>query len=252
MEWSVFVLSDTGSVRRRNEDAAVVGTRIFRNESMAWEESYGSMPTALAAGVADGVGGGAAGDVASRLCLERLVGDLEAYDGGLSDADLRGRLEATVGELHNEVRRQGMLHSERNGMATTLSSFVWYEGALYMVHSGDSRLYLYRGGALSRLTRDHTLREFTGNVNIPSNILVNCIGVERDFFVDVASLESAGNSGDVLLACTDGLTDTVPERDISDIIGGGHDMATVGSELMARANAAGAHDNVTFVLIKVS
>ncbi|MFW5729826.1 MAG: PP2C family protein-serine/threonine phosphatase [Spirochaetota bacterium] len=252
MRWSVFVLSDTGSVRRRNEDAAVVGTRIFRNESMGWEEDFGTVPRAIAAGVADGVGGAAAGDVASRLCLEHFVADLNAYDGGLSDADLRARLQRSAVDLHNEVTRQSMLHSERNGMATTLSSFVWYEGALYMVHAGDSRLYLYRSRTLSRLTRDHTLREFTGNVKIPGNILVNCIGVERDFFVDVARLESVGLPGDVLLACTDGLTDTVPERDISDILDGGNDPGTAGSELMSRANAAGAPDNVTFVLITVA
>jgi protein phosphatase len=252
MEWEVCVASDTGLVRHRNEDIAAVGHKLYRDEQDAFTRSFPEPPAAFVAGVADGVGGGAAGDVASKLTLERFMAGLQSLDGGLPDDKLRKELSALVSDLHEEVIRQGMLHSDRAGMATTLSAFVWYGGVVYMAHAGDSRLYLHRGGALSRLTRDHTLREFTGNMNIPGNILVNCIGVEKEFFVDVACLENVGSPGDILLACTDGLTDTVSEREISDTLSGAERMEAAGTELLSRAKVAGAHDNVTFVLIRVS
>mgnify|MGYP006265963997 CR=1 FL=1 len=250
MEWSVFALSDAGMVRHRNEDIAAVGHRLFRNEHEAWTQSFPDAGVTVTAGVCDGVGGSAAGDVASRFAMERFVSGIDSLGRGLGEEALQEELRGLVRGIHDEVVRQGLLHAERQGMATTLSGFVWYEGRLYLAHAGDSRLYLLREGSLTRLTRDHTLREFTGNLRIPGNILVNCIGVERDFFVDVApAAEEAGKPGDRLLACTDGLTDTVPEGDIAEILSRGHDEETAGTELLSRANAAGAHDNVTFVLI---
>ncbi len=252
MEWSVCVVSDTGLVRRRNEDMAAVDHKLYRDERDAFTSSFREPPTNVVAAVADGVGGSAAGDVASKISLERFIGGVQSLSAGLPDDRLRKELNALVSGLHDEVIRQGTLHSERSGMATTLSAFVWYGGVVYMAHAGDSRLYLHRGGTLSQLTRDHTLREFTGDVNIPGNILVNCIGVEKDFFVDVACLESVGNGGDILLACTDGLTDTVSEREISDTLSLARNMEAAGNELLSRAKTAGAQDNVTFVLIRVS
>ena len=259
MELSVFVVSDSGIVRSRNEDMAAVGRQLFRNQSDGWTESFPEAPRSFVAGVADGLGGSAAGDVASKLPLERFVAAVNELESGLSPRSVMDSLSAVAMELHDEIGRQGMLHSERRGMATTLSSFVWYQGRTYLVHAGDSRLYLFRRGALTQLTRDHTLREFSGNPRIPGNILVNCIGVERDFFSEVRALEDVGRPGDVLLACTDGLTDTVPPRDISTVLerrlGDGPtatSLRAVGNELLSRANAAGAHDNVTFVLITLA
>jgi protein phosphatase len=295
MQWSVFVVSDAGMVRSRNEDMAAVGPRLFRNESEEWTEHFSDPPRSFAAAVADGVGGSAAGDVASKITLEGFTAAVDALDAGLSPQGVQQALRSIAADMHGEVTRQGMLHSERQGMATTLSSFVWYQGRPYLVHAGDSRLYLFRDGALTQLTRDHTLREFTGNTRIPGNILVNCVGVERDFFTDVRALENIGRSRDLLLACTDGLTDTVPPRDISAVLhrylggtdaggrsgrwsrasnnagsftsasdatlrrsgdtesvsAGSPNLRSIGNELLSRANAAGAHDNVTFILIYV-
>lgn len=249
-ELSIYLNSDMGLVRSRNEDFAGAGNVTVRDgaESLSME-----IPTSpFLFGVADGVGGGNAGDLASKAVFNYLAESLSKLEPGLSDAALREKAKSLGQEAHEELTRQGMLHSSRAGMATTATLVLLYEQRPYLLHAGDSRLYRLRGGALGQLSRDHTLREFSGNPNIPGNILVNCFGVERDFFLDFQSLGDEFESEVLYMCCSDGLSDSLAEEELRNILSSGDELASRGEELVSRAREASGHDNITVVLAERS
>lgn len=244
----LYLHSDVGLVRSRNEDFAGAGTVTVRDRSELVTITLPEHPYVF--GVADGVGGGNAGDVASKTVYTHLASGLAELEAGLGMEQLRERVREVAKEAHDELTRQGMLHSSRSGMATTCTAVMIYEGAPYLVHAGDSRLYRLRGGALRRLSRDHTLREFSGNPSIPGNILANCFGVDRDFFCDFHGLGDEVEEDALYLCCTDGLSDAVSEEAIRDTLDQEIDLAARGAQLIEQAREAGGHDNITLVIAR--
>jgi protein phosphatase len=244
----LYLESDVGLVRSRNEDFAGAGHVTVRDGSRSVSLQLPRGPYLF--GVADGVGGGNAGDVASRMVFNRLASAVAQLEAGLSEEQLRERVKAEAKDAHDELIRQGMLHPKRAGMGTTCTAVLLYESRPYLVHAGDSRLYRLRGGALRQLSRDHTLREFSGNPSIPGNIIANCYGVEGDFFTDFHGLGDELEEGAVYLCCSDGLSDSLGEEEIGDILDGNGELASRGAQLVARAREAGGHDNITLVLAR--
>lgn len=185
--------SDIGRLRQRNEDAYLIKEQLFV--------------------VADGMGGHRGGDVASALALEII----ESSTSG----------EATPGALVDEIKRANRAVLERGesdrdlrGMGTTLTGVLAEDARAHVVHVGDSRAYLLRGGTLQQLTEDHTLvqrmvregrlTEHEAAQHPQRSILTRALGVDEDIPVDELSLDI--HPGDRLLLCTDGLTSMVEDR----------------------------------------
>ena len=221
-------VSDVGRVRPHNEDSAFVGPYV--------------------ALVADGVGGAAAGEVASATAayvvsataLARFGDDLEAI---LRDAVARARDEDAT----------------RDGMATTLTAVVCDGSRVLLGHLGDSRAYLFRRGALEQVSRDHTYVQHlvdTGQLAHDaasrhpwSNVVLRCLDGNPDAdYADLDLVELAMEPGDRLLLCSDGLTDLVSDDRIAEVLHL-HDPHSAAAVLTQSALVAGGRDNITCVVL---
>lgn len=228
------VSSDIGAHRDVNQDAAFAA-------------SWG-------AGVADGVGGGPAGDLASAAFLRRLV------SGGhpVSDAGaLVDRIRWANWDLGAHVRRDPALA----GMATTLTA-LWFSdgGELLLAHTGDSRAYLLRGGRLSRQTRDDSyvqvlieqglVREEDAMTHPRRNIITASLSGDATDPVRVD--ERTPERGDRWLLCSDGVSDYLPDDAIADVLRDVAGPQAAADELVRLSLEAGSRDNVTAVVADVA
>ncbi len=230
-EWAVA--THRGRMRTSNQDAL-------------YPRAAGSGEGPLLFAVADGMGGHAAGEVASALAIDMAVS---------SDTDLEGKvLMANLAVLNEATQRP-----ELAGMGTTLTiAEIGSDRTAVFAHVGDSRAYLLRGNALRQLTEDHTLvNEYVqaGRLD-PEDIathpqrsmLTRAVGLAPDLEVDL--FEERLLPGDRLLMCSDGLSSMIEDEEIREAL-----MASSAEEavwsLVERANIAGGHDNVTALVVDV-
>ncbi len=249
-ELEITAYSDVGLVSENNEDIAVVGRTFVRDGNFSTVETIGENGT-LVLGVADGVGGSNAGEIASRSVIEQLTHCINMLEHGMDSEAIEDALRGASLEAHQSLVRRGLLNQRYEGMATTATVLFLHDGAWYLVHAGDSRFYVGSGNGLRRLTRDHTLREFAGDPRIPGNILINCFGSQDEFFVDFFQLFETLAEGDVLLLCSDGLSDMVDEAVIWNVLSNENESSGVGQQLVDLAKAGGGRDNITFIVARV-
>src|SRR3954465_10965841 len=223
--------SDVGLLRDGNEDAMYAGPRLLA--------------------VADGMGGHAAGEVASRIVIETVAAlDTDPPGGELTDA-LRAAVETANNYLRDMVAADGALE----GMGTTLTALLWVGQQLGMVHIGDSRAYLLRDGGLEQVTHDHTLvqnlidqgRITPDEANTPPqrSWITNALDGRTDIELDLSMREV--RAGDRYLICSDGLSSYVSEQTIEEALGSG-DPQTSCDLLVDLALRAGGLDNVTCIV----
>jgi protein phosphatase len=213
--------------------------------------------------VADGMGGHAAGEVASRLAIRALISlalELPDWifklDPGAS-AELERRARNLVQQVGSVLFKKGREDSALRGMGSTLTGARSLGRDLMIVHVGDSRAYLFRAGNLFRLTRDHTFAQMlvdSGKLESCDiaasgvrHILTNALGGSSehvDVDVDLLRLEN----GDRLLLCSDGLSDLVDDETISQTLGETAKSAEVCSRLVQLALDRGGRDNVTVIV----
>lgn len=228
-------VSDTGLVRPHNEDSAFHGPYV--------------------ALVADGVGGAAAGEVASATAAYVVAATALARFGD----DLETVVRDAVAGVRESLRAGVLQDGSRAGMATTLSVVVTDGSRVVLGHVGDSRAYLFRDGGLCQLSRDHTYVQHlldTGQLSPDRaaghpwrNVVMRSLdgGPETGMGEpDVVALDLV--AGDRLLLCTDGLTDLVADEEIADVLGLA-DPASATAVLTEAALSAGGRDNVTCVLL---
>jgi PPM family protein phosphatase len=228
-------LTDVGRVRDNNEDSAFVGPYV--------------------AVVADGVGGAAAGEVASATAAYLASAEVLARtDGSLSDL-----LAGLAQRIHVRLAEEIEADPAREGMATTLTMVATDGERVLLGHLGDSRAYLLRDGELSRLSHDHTYVQMlvdTGRLDAEGakqhpyrNVVLRSLqGVEAD---ELDLIDLSGRPGDRLLLCSDGLSDLVEEAEIAAILREESDREDAVTALVARALEAGGIDNVTCVVLDV-
>lgn len=248
-------LSHPGRVRERNEDAFLIDeSNPGRARNGVWH----------LLGVADGVGGHSAGDVASELALDAVEGSLGDLPGRVERLgegwleDLEARLRSAVAAADRAVRDHASAHPERDGMATTLVLAVLVRGWLGVVHVGDSRAYLLRGDRPHALTSDHTWgAEETARGDIdPEEIarsplrgsITRAVGLARGADADVAWVRLA--PGDVVALASDGLTRYVDGEGILAALRESPDLEEAAARLVGLALEAGGRDNVTVVLAR--
>lgn len=229
-------VTDTGLVREHNEDAAFVGPSV--------------------ALVADGVGGAAAGEVASATAAYVVAATALSRVGGHPETVLRMAAEAARANLVAGVRQD----ATREGMATTLSAVVCDGRRVVLGHVGDSRAYLLRGGRLRQVSRDHTwVQQLVDEGRITPeaasrhpwrNVVVRSLDGSDVMPVELDLVDLDARDGDRLLLCSDGLTDLVPDSRIEELLE--QQPPEGAAEALVRAAlAAGGRDNVTCLVLDV-
>jgi protein phosphatase len=261
--------TDPGRVRDKNEDHFLVAdlARTLRVRQTSLPQA--SIQQGRCRGhillVADGMGGHAAGEVASALTVETVeafVLDLlrrfsnlqtEDEDGVLAD------LRAAVLQADARIIEESAHHPELAGMGTTLTLAFVSGRRLFVLHAGDSRCYLLRGSLLERLTDDHTLaaelvrcghlQPEEARTHPRRHMVTNILGgVHAGVQVDVRRVDLDG--GDVVLLCSDGLTEMLEEARIAVLLAAEADPGTTCARLVAEANEAGGKDNITAVVAR--
>lgn len=231
-----------GLVRQLNEDAYAI---------VPHQELFG------VAVVADGMGGHLAGEVASALAVEAVVKHISEH----TSQDITDPNELLVGaikEANTAVHQRALSQQGLSGMGTTLMVSLLDAQQIYLGHIGDSRAYLLQAGELRQVTDDHTLvNELYKNGQITweealhhpqRNIVTRAVGTDERVQADLLRLE--WSEGDLFLLCSDGLTNMVEDRLISDILRSDLSLAAKVDALLDKAILAGGHDNITVVLVQ--
>ncbi len=205
--------------------------------------------------VCDGMGGHKGGNVASQMAVETMRQNLY-WDG---TDDIVPRLLNAVKLANKAIYDKGQSDEALYEMGTTLTAAVIINGSLVIAHVGDSSLFLYQEGELRKITRDHTLAEqmlYDGllmqediQANVYNHVLTRAVGVENQVEVDIYQQEVA--KGDWILLTTDGLTDLVTDREISEYLGSASDPQATARALVDLALGKGGYDNITIVLLSV-
>jgi serine/threonine protein phosphatase PrpC len=243
--------TDIGKYREKNEDFLYAEKHLFI--------------------VADGMGGHRAGEVASRLAVEsftenfyqilkdkssEIASGKEA--GNLTQENIKELLVESIKKANRSIFTEAMEKPEFYSMGTTLTACYIQKDTAYIVHIGDSRLYIKRGSSFKPLTSDHTIvgelyrrgeLSYEDTFNHPQkNYLTNVLGVAEDINPDFFSHKILPE--DILLLCSDGLNSMLKDKDIAGIIDKYESARDITRNLIKGAIAKGGLDNITVIVIK--
>ena len=218
--------------------------------------------------VADGMGGHAGGETASKLAVQSIERELQSAklrpdnpfestaplaETPLADA-FRDAVESACAAIHDTAK----LNPQLEGMGTTTVGLLVFDHAALVGHVGDSRAYLFRGADSVQITEDHSLvneqvlagllTKEEAKVSRFKNIITRSVGFEEDVLVDIMGIPL--RPGDVFVLCSDGLANLVEMDEIGEMVRS-HPLAEVSQRLVDLANARGGDDNITVVAVKV-
>jgi PPM family protein phosphatase len=226
------------------------GLKRANNQDRFVAREYGREAVLLA--VADGMGGEAAGDRAAQTAIDHL----EHFQ--FEAPDPVRHLQHLYKQASEAIEAQVRQNMHLFGMGTTLTTVFLHRNRSYYAHVGDSRLYLFRGGKLVRVTWDHTLPDTLlkeGNItteearNHPAqHLLLQCIGCGR-FKASTGTLRL--ETGDILMVSSDGLHHEIPEEAIAAIMATGEGLVEILQKLVQAALNAGGRDNITVVAARI-
>ena len=234
--------TDVGSVRSLNEDNFLLNNT---------NDKY----TVLA--VADGMGGHNAGEVASADAIAYL----KSYDESTGfSVSIKKRLMECFDAINTFIYKQSIKSSRFAGMGTTLTAAIIARGRLYAANVGDSRCYVINNYEIKQITRDHSFVEELVRLgkltkeeakNHPDkNKLMQAMGTEPSVKTDLFTEDL--KKGDIVLLCTDGLTNMVDEEEIKNVLLTSDNVQTAIDTLIAEANRNGGIDNITAVAVKIN
>lgn len=231
-----------------------VGQRRETNQDYMYtsETSVGRLPDLFL--VADGMGGHAAGDYASRFTVEKIV----EYVTESEESEPVTVLGEAVRYANEHLLAEANADASKAGMGTTIVAAVVVGDKLYTANVGDSRLYVINQERITQITRDHSLVEEMvrlgemdkedAKVHPDKNIITRAIGAKAD--VEVDFYEHRLKRGDIILMCTDGLSNMVEDEELFHIVQGGRDIVESGQALIEAAKENGGTDNIGVVLIE--
>ena len=240
--------------------AAIGATDVGRKRSHN-EDAFLVMPESGLFCVADGLGGHASGEVASRIAVEEMAAYFRATDAEPAGGAHEDRVAEAIRRANQAILARARAEPELVGMGTTLvAGYFAEDGPLVVAHVGDSRAYLFREGELRRLTEGHSLLQDFIRQSHPSaaeidafphkNVIVRAVGMRDDVAVDLSRVSV--REGDVLLLCCDGLFGMLPDEQMAEILREeGGEILRANQLLVDAANEAGGSDNVTSVLVQV-
>lgn len=259
LRFEVFARTEVGCARERNEDSFGVLDLGSGEVGMPPEARLRELaPPGTAIAVCDGMGGAAAGDVASRLALETLAHALRSA-GGISGVEhAEGVLLGAITQSNRAILDYAKAHPDKRGMGTTMTCAVLAGPEVVIGQVGDSRAYLRRGHTLQQLTMDQNVvgqMIATGRIapeqarNVKQrNMLLEAIGVQERVGPDLVRVRV--QAGDILLLCSDGLTGPLDDRRLLELLLRHDDPVRACRVLTEAACAAGGPDNVTVALAR--
>lgn len=211
----VVGMTDVGRVREHNEDTFLVMNRADGRRGDNAERMDLPLDGALLLVVCDGMGGAAAGEIASRMAADRVATDLGKADFGNSSPDqIASLMDHAVQQANTDIHEAARTNPSQKGMGTTMTAAVVTPERLFVSQVGDSRAYLLRKGLLNQITKDQsligqlieegTLTEEEAEKLGGRNIVLQAVGVEENLRVDTKYWPVL--RGDVLLVCSDGLS----------------------------------------------
>jgi len=247
--------TDTGRVRSHNEDSYVIADLSTGSQSVGdGGRRFTVGPHGVLLAVSDGMGGAAAGEIASSIAIESL---LKALDRGNED-DVVLALASAVERANADVWDAAQ-SDDRLGMGATVVAAVIGRKTAHVAWVGDSRLYLIRNGEMIQVTKDHSYVQMLVDARVLSregamrspyrNIVLQAIGTKQEVSVGVARVEL--RQGDRFVLCSDGLTEMVDEADICEIVLSSENAAASCERLVDIANALGGEDNITVIVARV-
>jgi PPM family protein phosphatase len=247
LEWESAASTHRGRVRRRNEDAVLL------------------LPERRIYAVADGMGGHAAGNIASAVAIAALETVFARPPSPrIEAARMSKRLRLAFAGANQAIVERSAQRASEAGMGTTLTALVTMrmERSCLIAHVGDSRAYRLRftaaGAEFRQLTQDHTwvqqqveagaLTAEQARVHSWSSILTRVLGMEQPGEADIINADAL--PGDIFLLCSDGLTGMLTDDEIALILARGTQLDGIATDLIAAANAAGGRDNISVVLLR--
>jgi protein phosphatase len=262
---SVFGKSDQGKTREHNEDCFLVADLTARQASLqpeVREHTVGERGSLIV--VADGMGGAAAGEIASQMATETIFDHLVATwckDDERTPQQFAYRLKEAVEHANRAIHEYAREHPEVRGMGTTSTTAGILDDHAYLAQVGDSRAYLVRGSQALQLTKDQSLMqrlvdageltEEEAEKSERKNIILQALGPDAKVRVDLTHQEV--RKGDTLVLCSDGLSGQVKKEEIAAAVSEpSKDLAAACAELIALANERGGPDNITVVVARVS
>jgi protein phosphatase len=259
-------ITHPGRVRTQNEDAYLV-SNLDGEEPLVNGLRAGSpiRQSGILAAVADGMGGAATGEIASREGLASVAVNLFGHWGRLPaakavESDLLRALKHAAEAASAAVHRYADMERASRGMGSTLTAAVIWNGHAYLAQVGDSRAYLFRGGRLVALTEDQTLvRQMVNQGSLTPeqarnhprrSIITQALGGPEP--IQVALVKATLRRGDRLLLCTDGLYGDLPDARMEELLSLGLPARQTLERMLDEALARGGHDNITALLLELS
>lgn len=237
-------ITDTGSVRDHNEDAFLINRKVTTSSRI---DDKAEAP--MIAAVADGVAGEASGEVASRMALVHL--------SSLKPSPKVNYKEEIL-SIHHVLQKYGINHKTENMQTTMCALAVEPDGKAIMINIGDSRMYLYRGGIIKQLSRDQSLVQMLyeqGHItpeqrihHARKNIILPVLGnLVEDPEPQIEEIEGGLSHGDIIVICSDGLSDHLTLGEFEDILAQPKRLHLRLEDMIERAISNGSEDNVTVV-----
>ncbi len=229
------------------------------------EDAVGADPNIGLFVLADGLGGYNAGEIAATMAVSSLLSGLgaelaQAHRSENGNFDPARALRDALVAMNDEIFRAALNSTMYEGMATTVVIAWFLGGRLWVAHAGDSRLYRFRNGQLAQVTRDHSfsqelldagmISEDEARVLPAKNLVTRAVGASPALDPEVHDHDL--EPGDVLLMCSDGLTEMVTNGEIAMTVGKDEsDIAQAARRLVERANQSGGRDNCSVILVRV-
>jgi protein phosphatase len=253
----VFGRTDVGQIREHNEDNFLVADLTRQSRGLLEgdrEQTVGEWGSVI--GVCDGMGGAAAGEVASQLAVDIIYEKLTEGSPPRTHDELAQRLVRAVEEAGVRIFNEARADRTRRGMGTTATIASLMDARLFVAQVGDSRAYVLRQGKLVQVSRDQSLvnqlieagqlTEEEAETFEHNNIILQALGTAETVQVDLTFVDL--QRGDRVLLCSDGLSGMVRADELREVLVGQRDPLDACRELTDRANRAGGHDNITVIV----
>jgi len=253
----LFGRTDVGQVREHNEDNFLIADLTRKSRSlMEVDRVQAVSERGTVLGVCDGMGGAAAGEVASQLAVDIIYEKLSQGDLPRNHDDLARRLVNAVEEAGGRIFGEARADRTRRGMGTTATIAALLDGRLFVAQVGDSRAYVLRGDKFVQVSRDQSLvnqlieagqlTEEEAETFEHNNIILQALGTAETVQVDLTYVDL--RKGDALLVCSDGLSGMVRADEMREVLLTHREPFDACKELVDRANRAGGHDNITVIV----
>jgi serine/threonine protein phosphatase PrpC len=255
----LFGRTDVGQVREHNEDNFIVADLTRESRGLMEPDRVQLVgPRGTLLGVCDGMGGAAAGEVASQLAVDIIYQRMAIGDAPKDHDELAARLVHAIEAAGLRIFSEAKLDRSRRGMGTTATIAALLDDHLFLGQVGDSRAYILRGERLVQVTRDQSLvnqlieagqlTEEEAETFEHNNIILQALGTADTVQVDLTYVHL--RLGDTLMLCSDGLSGMVRNDEIREVLRTIDDPLEACKSLTDRANQAGGHDNITVVVAK--